>query len=96
MVNFVKLTKICLEAHESHNAFNKEENMVAPNDPRYTDLIGLWNGYQAPEQRWNDWHSERKRLRRQMIVWLAEPNWSPEELESKAKQYLESLQHAYR
>ena len=91
MINFIKLTKICLEAHEAHNSFNKEGNIVVPDDPRYTPLIGVWNGYQAPEQRWSDWHAERKQLRRQLIAWLAEPNWSPEELETNATIYLEQL-----
>ena len=91
MINFIKLTKICLEAHEAHNSFNKEGNIVAPDDPRYTPLIGVWNGYQAPEQRWQDWHSERKLLRRTMLEWLNNPNWSPEELEDHSNKYLSQL-----
>jgi hypothetical protein len=95
MTNFVELTRICLEAHENHNAFNKEGNMVAPNDPRYTDLIGPWNGYQSPEQRWNDWHVERKRLRRTMLDWLHEPTQSFEELDRQSSSYMEALQERF-
>jgi hypothetical protein len=95
MTNFVELTRICLEAHENHNAFNKEGNMVAPNDPRYTDLIGPWNGYQSPEQRWNDWHVERKRLRRTMLDWLHKPTQSFEELDRQSSSYMKILQERF-
>lgn len=69
--------------------------MVAPNDPRYTDLIGPWNGYQSPEQRWNDWHVERKRLRRTMLDWLHEPTQSFEELDRQSSSYMEALQERF-
>jgi hypothetical protein len=97
MTNFIELTRICLEAHENHNAFNKEGNMVAPNDPRYTDLIGPWNGYQSPEQRWNDWHVERKRLRRTILDWLHDSEYMHDiiVLDDNASEYLDNLRKGF-
>lgn len=56
-----------LEAQELASAIQKERRTPPPNDPRYTPFIGKWNGYHAPEQRWQEFMVRRKELRRQAL-----------------------------
>lgn len=57
-----------LKAQEVLKEMQNERVIVLPNDPRYTPFIGEWNGYHAPEQRFEEFVCKRRDLRRECLV----------------------------
>lgn len=57
-----------LKMQELLKTFQNEDQMPLPNDPRYTPYIGEWNGYQAPEVRFQVFCDHRRNLRRQAFA----------------------------
>lgn len=56
----------CLAA-ELASQITLEGKLPAPNDPRYTDFIGTWDTYSAPEIRWADFIAKPRELRRKAL-----------------------------
>jgi hypothetical protein len=91
MLAFVELTRRCLAAHEYHSQFCSEGGFIQPDDARYTDLIGEWDGYKAPEQRWLLWQATRKALRRQILELLASGGSDRDKIEDESAKILTRL-----
>lgn len=58
-----------LQAQEHYSEMHRDPlyPYLPANDPRYTPLIGEWDGFVAPELRAHYFHFERKRLRREVL-----------------------------
>lgn len=63
---------VALQAQEDFSAMQRDlrstEDYPNPDDPRYTPVIGEWDGYAAPEMRYAEFATKRRELRRQVLA----------------------------
>ena len=62
-INALRLQELC-------STIQKEGYTILPDDPRYTEWIGEWDGYKAPEQRIESINYLRKQMRREVLETL--------------------------
>lgn len=63
--------RIALQAQEDYGAMSRQRQageFISPIDPRYTPVIGEWNGYHAPELRFDNFAHVRHDLRRAALL----------------------------
>lgn len=59
---------LALRAQQIASDIVHEGCRPAPDDPRFTEFIGEWNCYEAPELRWRRFVEKRRELRKSALI----------------------------